>query len=63
MPEFKRETLQIIEHLKNIYKGTRFNYITNEENFEYKVHVPADEFYDFIRDTNLKFMDVFSFMD
>ena len=63
LPEFKNETLQIIEHLKNIDKKVRFNYIVNEENFEYKAHVSSDEFYDFIRNTNLKFMDVFSFMD
>ncbi len=62
LPEFKIETLQIIEHLKNIYNDTRFNYIINDENFEYKVHVSADEFYDFMKDTELKFMDVFSFM-
>lgn len=63
LPEFKDETLQIIEHLKNIDRNIRFNYIINDENFEYKDHVPADEFYNFISNTNLKFMDVFSFMD
>lgn len=63
LPEFKNETLQIIEHLKNIDRNIKFNYIVNDENFEYKDHVPADEFYNFINNTNLKFMDVFSFMD
>lgn len=63
LPEFKNETLQIIEHLKNINSNIRFNYIVNDENFEYKAHVSADEFYNFMSNTNLKFMDVFSFMD
>lgn len=62
LPEFKSETLQIIEHLKIIKEDIMFNYIVNEENFELKRNVSADEFYEFIRDTNLKFMDVFSFM-
>lgn len=63
LPEFKTETLQIIEHLKNIDRNTRFNYIINDENFEYKDHIHADEFYNFISNTDLKFMDIFSFMD
>lgn len=62
LPEFKCETLQIIDHLKNINNDIHFNYIVNDENFAFKVHVSADEFYDFMKKTELKFMDVFSFM-
>ena len=63
LPEFKNETLQIIEYLKNIATDIKFNYMVNDENFELPAHISADEFYDFIQATNLKYMDVFSFMD
>jgi hypothetical protein len=62
LPEFRTETLQGIAHLKKINKLTKFNYCIDETEFYFPNHMDAPEFYDFIEHTELRYMEIFSFM-
>ena len=62
MPEFKNETLQIIEHLAAIDPLVKFNYLINDENFELAGNILSEPFYEFIKNRGIKYMDVFAFM-
>ena len=63
LPEFKNETLRILDHLNNIDKNVRFNYMRDDETFEFPQHLSHNEFYRFLESTGIRYMEIFSFMN
>ena len=63
LPEFKTETLEIIRHLENTDPSVKFNYVTNDEKFELPVTQNSSEFYEFIKTTSLRYLEIYSFMN
>lgn len=58
LPEFKNETIQIIQYLDGLSKNYRFNYY-NEKEFLLPQFVDAAEMTDIISKTNLRYFEVF----
>lgn len=63
LPEFKNETLKILDHLNRINEKVRFNYVRNDESFEFQEHLSYTDFYSFMRSTDMRYMEIFSFMN
>ncbi|WP_165761217.1 FkbM family methyltransferase [Niastella koreensis] len=62
LPEFKSETLNIITCLRDINKNVKFNYQRDDESFELSKHISYDEFYKLLESTDIRYMEVYSFM-
>jgi len=62
LPEFKSETLNILDHLNGIDPKVKFNYMRHEEVFAFPEHLPYKEFYRFLESTDIRYMDIVSFM-
>lgn len=63
LPEFKKETIQCIQHLYEIDSNAEFNCSINEIDFHFKENLKADDFSKYINDTDLRYMEIFSFMN
>lgn len=59
----KPEILEIIDRLNNINRQVKFNYMRNDENFEFPDNISYVESYRFLESTGLRYMEIFSFMN
>ena len=63
LPEFKVETLEILEQLKTIDSNVVFNLVIDDTKFHFDSNMDFESFYNFINSTERKWMDTFPFMD
>jgi FkbM family methyltransferase len=61
LPEFLEETLQCIEHLHSLDPDATYNLCIDDETFELPESVPFQAFYDLIRQTELRYLEVYCF--
>ena len=61
LPEFLDETLQCLEHLNSLDPLATYNLCINDENFELPESLPFQRFYDLIRQTELRYLEVYCF--
>jgi FkbM family methyltransferase len=64
LPEFKAETLEIVQLLKTIDANVRFKYILSGYSFaQNNTTSSAEEFYSFLQQTEERYMEIYSFME
>lgn len=63
LPDFISETLQILIKLNSLDEHVKFNFVTDKSLFQFELNQEFDVFFDFIKNTDKKWMDIYSFME
>ena len=64
LPEFREETIKIILHLFEIENKALFNYVLDDtKSFELNTWLDYREITDFIKTTNIRYMEIYCKME